>query len=442
MAGIREYLEACRYRQNFLQEQLQWLKQEYAEYGADAERLDEVSQRVQQETVGYLLPEVDDDYLSALQDKLHYPGLLPIKKEYEDRFEAAEARRVELEAMDELQQYEFFWDRAKRDVEDVRPKYDSMKEKLSHWENTKWFWQLEKRGYFKPDYQAGFFRRFFDWRAVSFLMAHLKKKAELSFDLPIKLREHYRLLREEAETVFAAFDKRMAEQTRIENLKAEHQEMLTAPERLLAELFRDLGEAALAHLNACPEDLRLEIARSDSHLNAFLRKQIGTQKQAQYLRELAVTRINSRIQQVEQELHKVDAKIRKLKMQQRRGKRKRYSRDDLFRMRNVKADKWKNKRAKTTKIRHKIVKFNKYDRGSCSSGYLWWDLITNQSHADDIYEVREFRRTNPDWDYRAYRDPTTTGVADQDHTGVFDDVAEDLASSMSTMDDELYLDAS
>ena len=112
MAGIREYLDACYYRQNFLEEQQAWLKQERANYDSDAGRLDEVASRVQQEMVGYLIPEVDDAHLASLQDKLHYPGLLPIKREYEKRFDSAEARRVELESMDEIQQFEFFRDRA------------------------------------------------------------------------------------------------------------------------------------------------------------------------------------------------------------------------------------------------------------------------------------------------------------------------------------------
>ena len=128
-------------------------------------------------------------------------------------------------------------------------------------------------------------------------------------------------------------------------------------------------------------------------------------------------------------------------MQQRRGKRKRYSRDDLSRMRNVKADKWEKKRIKTAKIRDKITRFDKYDQGSCSADYLWWDLITNQSAADDIYEVREFRRINPHWDYRAFDDRTASAEIDQTDA-IYDDAADELASSMNVSDDDYFVDAS
>lgn len=443
MAGITEYLDACQYRKSFVEEQLALLQQDRSKHHADAERLDGVVERIRQEMVGYLLPEVQDAHLATLEKRLRYPGLMPIKKDYDGRFEAAEARRIELEAMDEIQQYDFLFDRASRDVEDVRPKYDSMKRKIGYWESSKSFKKLHERGYFDLDYKVGFFRRFFDWRDVSFLMAHLEKAADLSFDLPGKLCEHYRHLREEADAVVAAFDIRMAELKRIEGLKSEHQYILQSPERLLGELFRDLGDAIVTHLNACPEELRVEIAREDPHLNAFLRKQVGTEKQAQYLRELAVTRIDSRIQQLDQELHKINAKIHKLTMQRRRGKRKRYSRDDLARMRNVKADKWERKRAKSERMRRKIVDFDKHDRGSCASDFLWWDLMTGGAIADDIYEVREFRRQRPGWNYREYEDPASIGV-ETGLTGVnpYDDAAEDLASSMTAGNDDLFMDAS
>ena len=444
MAGIREYLEACRYRQDFLQQQLRWLQEESANYAAEANRLKGVADRNRQEMIGYLLPEVNDHHIASLEQRLSYPGLSPIKKDYDGRFEAAEQRRVELEAMDEIQQYDFFLDRAQREVDDISPAYESTTKKMGHWTTSKSFWKLDKRGYFELDYKPGFFRRFFDWRDVSFLMSHLTKRADLEFENPQLVRENYRLLRDQAKDITDAYEARTGERDRISGLKEEHESMVQAPERLLGELFRDLGEATASHIDACPDELRTEIARGDKNLNAFLRKKVGTEKQIQYLRELSVTRIDARIQQVKQELHKIDAKIKKLEMQRRRGKYKRYSRDDLGRMRNVKADKWERKRQKTIKMREKIGRFEKHHRGSCSGDYLWWDVITGGARADDIYEVRVFREQNPDWNYRTYDDPYDTDNLMHDDVGShFDDAAEDLATSMSaSADDDLFMDPS
>lgn len=440
MYGIDKYLEACEFRKTFLAGQLGWLREEQSNYTTEAERLEGVSERIRQEMVGYLLPEVNDTHIATLEKRLSYPGLSPIKREYDAKFDEAERRRVELEAMDEVAQYDFRLDQAESDVEDVRPAYEKMTTQVSQWETSKWFNKLKQRGYFEPGYQPGFFRRFFDWRDVSFLMSEIAKKAGHNFEVPQKLTGFYRNLRDEADTVIAAFDKRAGERDRIVGLKSEHTELLNAPNRLLGELFRDLGSATVSHLEACPDDLRLELARGDQNLNAFLRKQIGTEKQIQYLRELSVTRIDSRLQQVDQELTKINQKIQKLEMQRRRGKRKSYSRDDIARMRNVKSEKWERNRLKTIKMRSKISDFNKHDRGSCSSDYLWWDLMTGGARADDIYEVREFRERKPDWDYRSYDDHTNVGVTVE--VGL-DDAASDLANSMvGNQDDDLFSDPS
>ena len=440
MAGIREYLEACKYRKGFLTEQLRWLDQEKANYHSEAERLKSVGDRIRQEMIGYLVPEVSDTYIASLEKRLSYPGLKPIKKDYEGRFEAAEQRRVELEGFEEIQQHDFVLNQAEEKVADISPAYQSTMTKIDHWRNSKWFSDLNKRGYFELDYKPGFFRRFFDWRSISFLMSHLKKKAGLDFENPQLVRENYRLLRDQANDITEAYQARTGERDRITGLKTEHEDLLRAPERLLGELFRDLGEATASHIDACPEDLRMEIAKGDSSLNSFLRKQMGTEKQVQYLRELSVTRIDSRIQQVQQELQKIDAKIHKLEMKRRRGKRKNYSRDDLSRMRTVKEDKWERNRLKTIKMREKLSRFEKHDRGSCSSDYLWWDLMTGGARADDIYEVREFRERNPNFNYRSYDDPYDT----DDHIdSPMDDAAEDLALSMSSSgDDDLFMDPS
>jgi len=112
MYGITEYLEACEYRKRFVSEQLDGLKQERQSFAADAERLEGVAEEMRLETVGYLLPEIQDDYLATLEDRLSYPGLLPIKREYDRRFQEAENRRVELAGMDEVQLHEYHFHQA------------------------------------------------------------------------------------------------------------------------------------------------------------------------------------------------------------------------------------------------------------------------------------------------------------------------------------------
>ena len=217
---------------------------------------------------------------------------------------------------------------------------------------------------------------------------------------------------------------------------------MTAPERLLGELYSELGAKILSSMRSMPQVQREKIASLDPNLNNFMKKELGLTKQAQYLRELRVSRVDANSQQVEQEIAKVKRKIQKLKMQQMRGKRKRYSNDDLARMRNVKAEKWGKRRLKVEKIRRQVSEFTRYQDGSIREDFLWWDLLTNSSYADDIYEVTDYRRRFPDWDHRRHRDPWDDDDDSGQANAFMDDAADDLVSSMAEQDDAGIFDGS
>ncbi len=436
MFGINDYLEACLYRKNFLGQQREWLFQERHQHEANAKRLQAELDRVRQEMAGYLIPEVNDEHLAELQRHLECPGLLDIKNDYEKRFDTAERRRVQLESMDEIQQYDTRIQSARERVGELLPRHNELRSEFMHWSGSRWYAQLDQRGYFEKDYWAGFFTRFWDWRAVSFLMEDLENGPLLSFETPDELKRHYWKLQEEYKVVIPEYDDRAAQRDRILALKTEHQQCVTAPERLLGELYRDLGAAVLDYMNSMPQARREYLASVDSNLNDFMRKELGIKKQIQYLDILAVARIDSSAQQVDLETAKIDQKIHKLETKRRRGKQKFYTQDDIDRMRAVKSEKWAKRKLKTEKMRRKISDFNKYDQGSVTNKFLWWDLITNRSYGDDIYEVREHRQRFPDWNHRQHHDPW---VADDDHAIAFmDDAAGDLASSMVENDNELF----
>ena len=234
------------------------------------------------------------------------------------------------------------------------------------------------------------------------------------------------------------YDNRTSQRDHILALKEEHEQCVTAPERLLGELYSDLGGAVLDYLNSMPQARRELLASMDPNLNSFMKKELGIKKQIQYLEILAVARIDSSTQMVDLETAKIEQKIHKLEMKRMRGKQKWYSQDDIDRMKAVKAEKWAKRKMKTEKIRRKITDFNKYDKGSVTDDFLWWDLITNASYGDDIYEVREHRQRFPNWNHRRHRDPWMS-ADDDDHVEAFmDDAASDLASSMAENDSDLF----
>ena len=447
MHGISQYLDACQQRFDFLNQQMAWLQQERADHDGDAEHLKQTLDRSREEMAGYLIPEVSDEFLAELENRLAYPGLLPIKRDFEQRFEAAEQRRVELEAMDDIKMHDYSLRAVNEKIDDQHPAYDKVRSDIAYWNHNKSHRKLEKRGYYKSDYRAGLFRRFFDWRDVSFLMTALKKTAGLDFQHPSELREHFRELSDRAKRITVAYEMLGEERDRILALKQEHDEVLAAPEQLLAKLYQSLGQAAVTHLLACPQETRFQLVQQDRNLTTFLKKEAGLKKQIQYLNELAVSTVDSRMQALNMELNKLDDKICKLEGQQRRGKRKFYSDDDLQRVRNVKAEKWEKRQLKTAKLRNRIKDFRDYDSGSCEDDYLWWDVITRGAHTDAIFEVREHRQQNPDWDYRTHRDPFDGDglLHDDDGTdrlSAMDSAADALASSMATDNDNDLFDPS
>ena len=445
MFGISDYLEACHYRKGFLEEQQEWLYQERHQYKLDVQRLEGELDRVRQEMTGYLLPEVNDTHLGELEDAFGFDGLTLIKSDYDNRFAVAERRRVQLEEMDEVANYEQRILSARRLVEEIEPQRNELRSEFMHWSNSKWYAQLDRRGYFEENYRPTFFNKFWDWRAVSMLMADIERDCDLAapFEDPDALKRHYRNLQKQCNEVIPMYQDRVAQRDRIQELKDEHHQCETAPERLLGELYSDLGAKILDSLRSMPQLRREEIAALDPNLNTFMKKELGLKKQIQYLKELTISRVNASTQQVVHEVEKIDRKIHKLEMKRMRGKPKWYSQDDLDRMRSVKAEKWAKRKLKTEKIRRKISDFKRYEDGSIQEDFLWWDLITNSSYGDDIYEVHEHRQRFPDWDHRRHRDPwDSDDDRDSDHVGVIDDAADDLVASMAVEDDAGLFDAS
>lgn len=434
MYGINDYLDACEHRESFLNEQHQWMSREKRLHYEEVDKLEAVLDRTRHEIAGYLIPEITDEHIDELQSRLSCHGLIEIKRGFEKEFVLVEQRTEELEGMDEIQEFDELIQSANHNVELIRPEYDRLNNAMDHWFRSRWFPGLEKRGYFEPKYQAGLFRRFFDWRAVSLLMSDLEKNAGLTFDSPEPLKSHFRELRAETEKVSAEFDKRASEADRIQALYDEYQELLLRPEQLLAELYQALGDRVIEHLETCPNEMRMRLVANDSELNKFLQRDIGIRKQIQYLKEITVTRLDSRLEETHFEIQKTQNKMQKLRFQRMRGKRKYYTEDDIARMRNVKAEKWERRRLKTEKLRQRIAEFDRYDDGSCEEDYLWWDIMTKRARGDDIFEVRDHRQRHPDWDYREHRD----AFEPQTEEPQWDDAADDLAASMVASDDDLF----
>ena len=405
MASASKYKLAMQERQEFLRQQRKLLEEQRAEYEADVKELEKRLDRTRQELVGYLLPELDDAALTALQERLSYPSLLPIKRDYDERLADIEQRREKMSQLEEIKNSEFMISRVEDQMAEIAEAYTRFNEEIRPWTDSKWFHRLNDRAYFKEGYKPTLIKRFMDWRAVSFLMTDLEGKEAPSFSDSAELRAHYNKLRSDADPVIALNDDLVQQQRHLLDVKAEYEGLVSAPQEQVAEMYRVMGEAILDHLNACGQQTREDLAREDHHLVSFFKKESGLTKQIQYLKELMVTRIDAQVEALHHRIEKLTNKIDRVNTRLGRGKARVYTDDEVAQMREFKADKWERRQEKLSRIRGRISSFDRHDDGTFLAGFLWWDLITNRARAEDLYEVKTFHQEHPGWDHDTYCDP-------------------------------------
>lgn len=431
----RDFLEIAAPRRQFLIEQRDKLQEHTQEFDADIARLGKLHQRTRNELASYLLAEVSDPELGALEERLSYPGLLDIKRGFEEQLAKSEAERQELEATPEIQHHEFHVSRVNDEMAALREPCQAYRAQRDGWTENQWFAELDARSFFSHDYEPSFFNRFWDWRAVSFLMDEVEDTLDIDLPTPEKVREAWRLFTAEADPVLEAFDDLKRELSELTSLKERHEALLRAPDEIFRDMVGELSRAVLDHLDSCHSSIKSRMARNDNYLVTFFKKESGLSKQLQYLKELKTVRINPLLQSLNLEIDKLQRKIWKA-----RRKYKTYNADSIKKMHNFKEDKWRKRHSKLHKVRDRVSNFKKYQQGDFSSDYLWWDVMTRGAPGDDLYEVRSFRRSNPQWNWRTYEDPWDDGPAFSSHSshneGAMDTAAMALADGMHPRDDD------
>lgn len=436
---IGEWLNAARERLAFLEAQADGLKREREEYQAEVERLGTVLERTWQELTGHLLPDVDDDALRALEQRLRYgSGLLPNKRRFDERLERSQQARAELEASDDFRNLELYLAQVTDELAELQEAYDALKAELTGWRSCRQYAELEQRGWFSPGYRPdGLLAALRDWRSVSFLMAQLEsvfKASRLRLRNPAQVRASYEDLRRRADPVIEAYTDLQRRQTRLGELKARHEELVRAPGVILQELYEALGEALRGHLEACDDELRLALAENDPDLAAYFTKLKGLAKQIDYLKQLSVARIDAHLQKLEEQIARLAQKIRKMEYKRARRKRVTLAASDIERLRDLKANSWQKRRAGLASLRIRVGGFDGYAQGSFLEDYLWWDLLTRGARGDDLYEVRVFHERHPEWDYRSYSAPWQSR-RDDAHGSALDRAALGLAGEMHDRDE-------
>jgi hypothetical protein len=432
MASSYDLARAAEERKSFLTEQQALLQAEDASYQQDAARLQALHKRNREELSSYLLDEVSDAHLRALESRLSYPRLIAIKRQFEARLQDARVQLVELMKDPEAAHNDFHQSQLKDEMDEVRETHDQLQAQVGLWRASPHFVALHERGFFEPGYDAGILDMFRDWRAVSLLMEALEDAPDDSvYPTPDTVRAAWLRLWGQAEPIFELWSGLESRKRRLDALAAKRELLETAPTRLFQELYVALGDAVVTHLESLPDEAKIALVVDDKHLATFLQKDVGLQKQIQYLKELRLRRIQPTLQQLGQDISRLDLKIAKS-----RRKNKYVSDSDIAKMRAVKADSWRKRHERLGEMRGRIGGFNKYQKGSFTRDYLWWDAMTGGAPADDIYEVRVFRMNNPSFNHRSY-DPHWDNHW---HTPLaIDHAADALADSLGSGGDDLLM---
>ncbi|MCA9522722.1 MAG: hypothetical protein KC609_17215, partial [Myxococcales bacterium] len=396
----------------------------------DAARLSALRERAMSDLQAYLLADLDDDSLRALETRLRCPGLVAVKRRTDEEIAACERERAQLAGDPEVEHYEHHHSAVTDEREELRGPHEQMSAERRRWEDSKWFDELQADGFFEPTYDPGLFQKFLDWRAGSFWMDEVEPALGRTFENLDELREAYLKLRTSADSVKEAYDGLGARLDALSAKRQRYDQLVRQPDVLHRQMVTTLEEAIAAHLDACPSDLRLEIAEGDPNLDAAMKKLTGLQKQSQYLRELRVVRVDSVVQQLEQQLRKLDRTIAKTERKiAKYGPGYRASAEAVNKLETLQRKKWDKRVASLDKVRTRVSDFDRYDHGSLSNDFLWWMLITDGMRGNDLYEVRVFTEQHPDW---------TLPLAPDDPDGV-DLAADALAEEMIAGSDEAGL---
>ncbi len=389
MQSAKTYFEAASRRRKFLNGQLELLSAADAAYQQDADRAAVLSARAWRELGGYLLPEVDDGVIRGLETTLRYPSLVPIRDDFRQRTAAAVARREELASLEEVVHTDILVSKVDDELREITPAADGFRADLAAWSESRWYQELELRGYF-GQHEAGLWARFRNWRAVSFLMSEVADKQGLEFATGSELQEHVMTLQSDSRALFDHEERLKKRRQAITDLDAEHTKLTTAESDLHREMYVALSEAIRDHLESTPVELRFDLAKGDPHLVTFFKKISGLDAKKSYLEELRVTRIQRHMSDLEQQRYKLDLKVSKREHKSRRGRFFGVPQSEIDSLNNHKADKWQRRHQKLEKIRNRLDRFDDYDKGTIGDQVLWWDVITRNAPGDDLYSVRTF----------------------------------------------------
>lgn len=445
MPSADAYFQVADERLTFLRQQVMELKATDKLYHQSAEGISETRDTIWRQLSGYLLPEIDEPTLAAAQAKIHFPGLLPIHRDFTQQLQAIQARREALNAREEVAHRGITEAPIHDQLAEITPSLDALEKEETWWSREYYYKVLVQNTWFNSGSPQGLFRRFANWRSASFLMRAAERKLKVSFKDSDDLRQYVNRMQADLRPLRelrAALTARLQE---IAELNGEYKETLQAPMKLGVAMFEALSAAIREALETTPTEDLFRVAKGDKHLTMFLKRTIGMGKQQSYLRELRVSRIKPLITQTNKQISKLERKVSKRRAKHWRGKFNRITQTEYEGLKEFKAEKWQKRQKRLAKLHQRIDGFDRHSEGSFGQHFLWWDFITKNAPGEDLYEVRTFKASSTENHPHALLEATLSGEdasaqSDSSHIGAA--AADAMADDMLAGSDDWGSDVS
>ena len=365
----------------------------------DTQRAELVARRNEatEELTRSLLPAFTAEALSAAARVTGFPGL--VQKDFPGQAEAERRRLTEriaqIEADPRYRDRRLLRDpgvgtltRAIAELQEFREPFAAVVSRCTHPRLAR----LLETGYGTSRYAVPFWRisYYADWKAGDEILERFEKKNEFA-DVLAEYLEAVRTL----ETYDPKLESLRAEFT----AGVELEEELAASREGLGTLvarYWGLARIALAgHLESLPQESLGDVLTNVPALEILVKKWLGLDHQVAYLDSI-------RTLQIEPACESVDSEIAKLLKDSLKYQRPKNAQTvfpaEAFEKRfdPSRTEKLKKRVSRIGEAQERVYSFDRYDRGSLATDFLWWDLLTDgRIDGDFIPDVRSFHEAHP-----------------------------------------------
>lgn len=257
---------------------------------------------------------------------------------------------------------------------------------------------LIANGYGTPDYSVEWWRLSYyaDWQAGDEIVEQFPEKGWERFE---ELRAHYEQVKEAADRLRARCQELQAEIDRGLALEAQREALLADLQGGLERRHLQTARHRLGRfLDACGPEAVGERLAQDPEIELLAKAWAGLRKQAFYMAQLRVHKLDEPEGSLEKEL----AKLRRKQLKYRRPKHAytRFSASDFQRQFKDRRPRFQKHWKRYDRAYSSVWRFDRYDRGALRDDFLWWDLMTDgRVRGDFIPEVHRFHQAHPSYRY-------------------------------------------